>query len=218
MIRRYLMVAALVGAAFPAMAGEIVDQITTSSGQLASFTNGPFTSDINIVSAGAEFDGANFTFEANVAGSIGTNPGAAYVFGVNTGTNLAAFAPFMVGESNVMFDTAVILLGNGTGFVFDVLTNSVSAALPNGSVTVNGDRIDAVVPDSLIPSLGGFSPGQYQVDLWTRVGLNGADKTQLADFAPNNMDVPFETPEPASLTLFGVGLAGVAVLARRRKA
>ena len=149
---------------------------------------------------------------------MGTTPGAAYVFGINAGTNLAAFAPFMIGEDNVLFDTAVILQAGGPSFVFNVLTSSVEALIPAANVTVNGDTIDALVPDNLIASLGGFKPGQYQVDLWTRAGLNGGDKTQLADFALNNMDVPFETPEPASLSLFGLGLASVGLLARRRRA
>ena len=217
MVRKSLMIAAFVGAALPVMAGLIPDQITTSSGELASFT-GPFNPDVNIVSAGAEFNGSAFTFEVNVAGPVGTTAGAAYVFGINTGTNLAAFAPFMIGEGNVLFDTAVILQAGGPSLVFDVLTNSVENLIPSGDVTVHGDTIDAVVPASLIPSLGGFFPNQYQVDLWSRVGLNGADKTQLADFAPNNTDIPFETPEPASVALFGLGLAGLVVLARRRRA
>jgi hypothetical protein len=201
------------------MADEIGHQITTSSGQLASFV-GSFNPDINIVSAGALFDGSQFVFEADLAGALGTTSGAAYVFGVNRGENLAPFAPFMIGEGNVLFDTVVILQdtgGAGTGFVFDLLANTTTP-LPAGDVTINGDTITGVVPGADLPSIGLFSQSQFQVNLWTRVGLDAADKTQLADFAPNNMDAPIATPEPGSVSLLGLGLAALWMLPRRRSA
>jgi hypothetical protein len=203
-------------AATTLMAGEIPHQINSSSGQLPSFV-GTFNPDLNIVSAGAFFDAGSFTFESDQSGPIGTTAGAFYVWGINRGANLTPFAPFSIGQDNVSFDTVVILFDNagaGSGFVDDLLT-STTTPLPAGSVTFSGNTIDGTVSAALLPSIGKLAPSQYQVNLWTRVGLNPADKTQLAEFAPNNMNVPVETPEPAGFGLMSLGLAGIAVLARR---
>jgi hypothetical protein len=211
--------ATIVLAAFPVLADQIHHQINSSSGQLGSFV-GTFTTDLNILSAGAFFDGSNFILESDQSGAIGTNPGAFYVWGINRGENLTPFAPFNIGENNVMFDAVVVLsdpMGAGSGFVFDIINNTTTP-LPAGDVKFNGDTIAATVPGALLPTLGLLRQDQYQVNLWTRVGLNSADPTQLAEFAPNNSDVPVLAPEPASMGLFGLGLAGFAVLARRRRA
>ena len=186
-----------------------------SSGFLPTYL-GPQNGDFEIASGEAFLKGSNFVFDATFNAPIGTtpSPGVFYVWGIDRGLNIAPFGAFRPG---VLFDAVVISDPTlNLNFVLD-LTTMVQTALPASDVDVNGDRLTLTVPTSLLPSTGFFSLSDYLVNLWTRDGLNSADDTQIAEFAPSDSDVRVNAPEPITLAVFGAGLAGAAVIRRRRK-
>lgn len=183
-----------------------------SSGFLPSYT-GPQNGDFSIVSGEAFLVGNNFVFDATFAAPIGTTAGVFYVWGIDRGLNIAPFGAFRPG---VLFDAVVISEpSQNTSFVLDLVTNQMTALLAS-QVDVSGDTLKLTVPTSLLPSEG-FALNDYLVNLWTRDGLNPADTTQIAEFAPSNSDVAVTVPEPVTIALFGVGVLGATVARRRKK-
>ena len=206
--------AALFCAAFSAGAATI----TTTSGFLGSYT-GTQGQDLNIASAEAFFDGTNYNFTSTLDAPIGTTSNVFYVWGVDRGllSNEALFGTFRPG---VLFDAVVILQdngGTGSGFIVDFAHGNAMTPLPAGDVTFSGDTIKAFVPGADLTS-NVLNGSQYQVNLWTRQGLNAADNTQIAEFAPSNMDAPITvTPEPAGTSVLALGILGLGALTLRRK-
>jgi len=183
-----------------------------SSGFLASYT-GPQNGDLDIASGEAFLNGSNFIFDATFNAAIGTTPGVFYVWGVDRGLNIAPFGSF---RSGVLFDAVVIAAPSlNQAFVVDVTTMALTP-LPASDVNVSGDMLSITVPTSFLPSEG-FALSDYLVNLWTRDGLNPADNTQIAEFAPSNSDVRVTVPEPVTIALLGAGFAGAIVLRRRKK-
>lgn len=216
MAHNNLALAALFFAAFSAGA----TTITTTSGFLSSYT-GTQGQDLNIASAEAFFDGTNYNFTSTLDAPIGTTSNVFYVWGVDRGllspSNEAIFGAFRPG---VLFDAVVILQdmgGTGSGFIVDFAHGGAMTALPAGDVTFSGDTIKAFVPGADLTSAV-LNGSQYQVNLWTRQGLNASDNTQIAEFAPSNMDAPITvTPEPAGESVLALGIVGLAASALRRK-
>jgi hypothetical protein len=177
-----------------------------SSGFLASYS-GPHAGDFDIASGEAFLDDGTFTFDASFSAPIGTTSGVFYVWGIDRGTNAA---PFGSNRPGVLFDSVVISAPSlGTSFVLDLVSNHMTP-LTGAAVDVSGNMLKLVVPASLLPSEG-FSDNHYLVNLWTRDGLNPADFTQIAEFAPSNSDVPVTVvPEPAmwAMLLIGFGTLG----------
>lgn len=183
-----------------------------SSGFLPSFT-GPQNGDFEIVSGEATLTGSNFVFNASFNAPIGTTQGVFYVWGVDRGLNIAPFGSFRPG---ILFDAVVVSAPTlNQNFVFD-LTTMVATPLTANEVDVSGNSLKLIVPVSLLPSKG-FALSDYLVSLWTRDGLNSADNTQIAEFAPSDSVVGVKVPEPITIALFGAGLAGAAAMRRRTK-
>ena len=184
-----------------------------SSGFLPSYA-GPQNGDFNIASGDAFLHGSTFEFDATFSAAIGTTAGVFYVWGIDRGANLPLFG---ANRPGVLFDAVVISAPSlNTSFVLDLLTNTLTP-LTGSQVSVSGDTLKLLVPDSLLPSTGFASPGDYLVNLWTRDGLNPADFTQIAEFAPSNSDVGVTVPEPVTLSIFGAGLAGAVAMRRRKR-
>jgi len=61
-----------------------------------------------------------------------------------------------------------------------------------------------VVPVSDLPSEG-FSPGEYEYNIWPELGAPNPGNMEISDFAPNNSDalVSVAAPEPATMSLVG---------------
>lgn len=186
-----------------------------SSGFLSSYA-GPQNGDLNIASGEAFLDGGNFELDATFSAPIGTTNGVSYVWGIDRGTNLA---PFGTNRPGVLFDSVIISTpGSNTSFVLDLISNKMTL-LTGAEVNVSGDTLELFVPGSLLPSEG-FSDNDYLVNLWTRDGLNSADFTQIAEFAPSNSDVAVTVvPEPSTwaMLLMGFGALGFMMRGLRRK-
>ena len=133
--------------------------------------------DVDVRTFEAVYDGTNFVLTTTLAGPVGTTPGAFYVFGFNRGIGTARFPAIAPG---VLFDVAVAARPDGTASIG-------TTALPAGSVAISGNELRVTVPASLLPPQG-FSPAQYTVNLWPRVG--SGNNNQISDFAPDNSNAP----------------------------
>ncbi len=108
----------------------------------------------------------------------------------------------------VKFDTVVIFRLDGTA--------AAGGKTLAGDVTWSGNTITGSIPDSLLPSQG-LAFEDYTWNLWPRDGT-ASGNAAISDFAPDASNGPVTSvPEPASMALFGVGLALLAATARPRR-
>jgi hypothetical protein len=200
-----VLAAALAG---PALA---LDGITDRPGDfLATFAGSAASLDLDVLAATVTYNTTTdiFTFTSTQAGPVGLTASGLYVWGVNRGAGAASFAAN--GINGVLFDRVVLLRPDGTGSI------GGGAALPAGSVVVSGNTISATVSGALLPSTG-FTKNNYTFNLWPRDASLPAGFTQISDFAPDNSNFTASVvPEPGSLALMSLGLAGL--LWRRRSA
>lgn len=197
---RWLVVGAVgIGLARPAPAGFVTD----ARGDFLSTYTGPRGDDLDVLRADVAFDGDRFRFFTELAGPVGTTPGALYVWGLDRGQGTARFAggsPPLV--PNVVFDSVVVIRPDGTGQVNDLVAGT-STQLPASAIAISGGAIDAVVPAALLPTRG-LAADRYTWNLWPRVGAGS--NAQIADFAPDDRNERVSAaPEPASLTAMAVG-------------
>jgi len=190
-------------------------QFTDPAGDfLATYTAGPRSPDLDVLSGAFRFDGSAFLFSGTLAGAIGTTPGALYVWGINRGQGTARVSPALPNTQNVLFDAVVILAPGGTSSVRDLLTNTAFTLGPS-DVSFTGASFFARVGAGLLSSTG-FAPGAYTANFWPRLGLGSND--QVADFAPDNANVAVATvPEPGTWALLGTGLTLLGGVATRRR-
>jgi hypothetical protein len=177
--------------------------------------------DLDVVSASATYNAADFFLTATMAGAIGSTDTGFYVWGVDTGAGIPFFQNLHnsdpshqpdVGQG-IIFDTFIVLHTDGTGAV-NYFSGDPSEGLGAGSITISGNTISAVIPRALIDS-NGFDVSQFGFDIWPRA--NGFNNGDVADFGPDHQNFSASSvPEPAAwaLMIAGFGFAGAAT--RRR--
>jgi hypothetical protein len=177
--------------------------------------SGPHGADLDVVSTTAVISGSNLVLSATMNGAIGTTPGGLYVWGLDRGLGATTANFSAIGLSNIIFDSVVVVLPNGTGQVALLETGTpVATPLGAGAITINGNMFSAVVPLSMLPSTG-FATESYTQNLWPRYGGITTDD-QISDFAPDASMAGISVPEPASLGL--LGLSGLLLVALRGRA
>ncbi|MBA3560603.1 MAG: hypothetical protein H0W30_18635 [Gemmatimonadaceae bacterium] len=155
---------------------------------LPSYT-GPAGADLDVRRAEVTYDGTNFVFTSTLAGTIGTTPGALFVWGVDRGQGTPRFGDIATG---VHFDLVVVGRADGTGTVTDLTAAPpTSTTLAAGNVVVSGNTLRITVSATLLPSKG-FSTARYTANFWPRVGAG--NNNQIADFAPDNQNLQIRAP------------------------
>ena len=188
-----LPIALLIAAAFGLQACDDDDSPTNSSrpslaadarGDFLATFAGPKNPDLDVRRAEVTFDGTNYIFESTSAGAIGTTPGALFVWGVDRGQGTARFGDLATG---VHFDLVVAVQPGGATTVRDLTPGGVAQTLPAANVTFTGNDLRVTVPASMLPGRG-FSQERFTANLWPRTG--SGNNNQIADFAPDNSNVP----------------------------
>lgn len=205
------------GTATPAQAGTVIDP----AGDFLDTYTGAQNGDMDILTASARLDGADFQLSAVLNGTVGSTTNGLYVFGVDRGAGTARFntGPTPVG-ANILWDAVVVLL---PGQVLRVV-NFQPAGAPvitnlTSGISVNGNSLALTAPLSLLPSRG-FLPEDYVFSMWTRQRVNPAFDSgnfEIADFAPNAGGFTASVPEPGTWAMLILGFAGVGLAVRRRR-
>jgi hypothetical protein len=138
-----------------------------------------------LVHRGGGPGGDTFDFTGTVAGRLTESVPTVFVFGINRGAGKSP-GPF-TDRGVVVFDSVVTVSIGPTGVVGAVNVSGKSTILPSQDVRVVGSSVAVAVPASLLPSTG-FSPGQYQFNLW--VNNPQATAEPIASFVPENRDIP----------------------------
>lgn len=214
------LVAGAIMLASPAMAQ--ATSVNDPAGDFLSAYTGARGGDLDILSAGATFDGAGFRLSSLVNGTIGGTPNSLHVFGIDRGSGTARFnmgiTPVGAGT---LFDAVVVLFPGEIVRVvnFQPAGPPIITELANGAMLA-GDRLELVAPAALLPSTG-FAPGDYRFSMWTRQRVDIAVDSgnfEIADFAPEAGGfVATAVPEPATWAtmLMGFFFLGGALRFRR---
>ncbi|HUB24841.1 MAG TPA: PEP-CTERM sorting domain-containing protein [Tepidisphaeraceae bacterium] len=176
---------------------------------IQTFTQSGFTNQTVAATAGT-----NYTFTSQMSFQDGSGPGMGY--NATTLANQTEASPPAPNTGDL--DTYLeIQFENATGG----LTGRAITNIPAGSVTTYaiasgaGAGSTPFLPYSVSGTAG---PGTTQAVLtigWQNGGLDGGTGGQSA-FADDEVFAPTAVPEPASLSLLGLG--GLALLSRRRRA
>ena len=179
--------------------------------------------------------GGGFTTLASLAGNpFGLN-GLAYddsgrLFAVSQGSVISQINP----STGAVLNTSSVLAGVPDGLTFDSFTHKLYAAANGGQVyainpttlattqLANASALTGTTPDGLTSDGAGnlyiatFGDMHiYQYDLVGQTLTQRTFVTNLDDLAPLSGPGAL-TPEPASITLLGIGIAGMAGYAWRR--
>lgn len=212
--------AALLALAAPCRAATQVD----AAGDFLATYSGPKAGDLDILSAAVTFDGSNFHLSSTVAGTVGSTPGALYVWGIDRGAGAPrlTFGSPSVGGT-VLFDAVAVMFPDGLARAVTFPAAGAPSITPlPGLVSVSGSTIEASFEASLFPA-NGFAPEDYTFTLWSRARVNplmDGTNAEIADFAPDVGGIR-AVPEPQTWALLIVGFAGVGAVLRgpwRRRA
>lgn len=184
---------------------------------LATFTGTP-SPQLDFTSAQATFDGAVFDLQFTLAGAPTGSPNILHVWGIDRGAGTARlnalFDPDI--DPGLLWDSLAVLTSDGTlRIVTFPAMGAPSINLIAGGAVVTGNSIRALVPLAVLPTRG-FSPTQYQFQLWSRLRADPAvdgPNFEIADLGPRLFAA---VPEPQSwaLLIAGFGLAGWRLRAR----
>ncbi len=197
------------------------DQIIDRPGDFLPTYAGPRNGDLDVVTAEVTLTDINLVFASRSAAPIGTTPDGFFVWGIDRGAGTARFGVINTPQgtydaTGVLFDSVVVIRPGGASAVNDLISGLSTPLLP-GDITISGDNLIARVSLALLPSRG-LRFDEYTVNLWPRFGGNGVTgNPQISDFAPDNSNARVTAvPEPATLLLLGIGLAGTVAVVRRR--
>jgi hypothetical protein len=189
--------------------------ISDPAGDFLPTYTGTKGGDLDVITAEVSLNGSQLFFSATLAATVGTTPGALYVFGLDRGQGTQRFvaATPSVG-TGVFFDSVIILNPNGTAQFTDNLNTANS--LPNlGLSSISGNRISGTFNISQFPSTG-FAPSAYTWNLWPRLSTI-AGTPGISDFAPNAANASvLAVPEPSNISGL-LAAAGCLVFLKSRK-
>lgn len=212
MIRSRALALAALGLTLPAFAATVVD---TPDDFLPTYA-GPLGADLDVLTTEAFLDNVNNTLSVTttLGGSVGTTPGAFYVFGFNRGEGTERFVTGTPSiGAGVSFDLVLLLRPDGSAQVNDIV-GGVNTPLPANSVLISGNTISSIaLPLSLFPTRG-FAATDYTFNLWPRVSTV-VGNTAVSDFAPDASNAGL-TVVPAPSVAGGLLAAGLFGTARRR--
>lgn len=206
-------------------------QVCDDPGILGTFV-GVAGADLDVRGASAFFNSSSVILTAKMGDTIGKTAGGFYVWGVDTGSPIDFFkaehdnpmfkdahgnlSPDPLVGAGVDFDTFVVLSNTGTGSINYFDPSHPSQTLAAGSITISGDTISVVIPQSLLFATNGKDVSQFGYNIWPRNG--GFRNDQVTDFAPDHSNfVAQPVPEPATWAFLIAGFALVGSAMRRRR-
>jgi len=191
--------------------------LTDPTGDFIAAFGGVKGADLDVVYTDVTYGEDGFRFSADMNGAIGTTAGF-YVWGIDRGSGSTTSSFASLGFANIFFDALLFVNPDGSGRVTTLGAGGTTTQFVAGSFSISGNSFSAVLSASLLPTKG-FSFDQYTQNLWPRFG--GAVPTgtsAISDFAADTVMTKVSVPEPASLSLFGLGLLALGFNRKKKQA